>query len=459
MLRKLIMSCQRSLRPRADSVGRLASQPRRRPGSVRKHGRTAAQRSLALIVLLGFAAAGWADEPSVPGSMPAEASVPAKPPRNPNRAPASTAASGSAVTEQQAAQLIAALGAATFAERERAMVEIMRIGGALAPYLRDAIQTEQDPELLLRAQKTLQYLTEDSLEAQIETFLSADPDAVGRGREWFEGWVEVEELLGDSLAVRELFIEVMKSHPHVTTSLAGTTAQRTAAAERAVTLVQTGMMERRQLPTLADAAAMLLPLTDPAVQVGAGYEATLLSVFNRQFATVRRDAQLWPPVSKLLQEWLPRSRIENRADVLWYAMQWDLPASKDLGLQTLQETTDVEMLQTALQAISRFGTAADAPQLVNLLADERPAVVRMPVMVDNQPLKVAVADVALATIATLYQVPLKELQMPAGEIHPKVGIIVEHAGYTAAQAEQRAAAIERARRWCSGQPPQGQPRS
>jgi len=359
-----------------------------------------------------------------------------------------------AVTAQQATELIKALGAATFAERERAMGEIMRGGSAMAPHLRQAIESQQDPELILRAKKALHQMTEDNLETQVEIFLSADPEALLRGREWFAGWAEAEQLLGESVAVRELFIEVMRTHPDVTASLHGTTAQRDAAAKRAAAAVQIGMLERKQPPTLTDAVAMLLPLSDPAVQLGPGYEATLLSVFNRQFAAVRRDAQLWPPISGLLQQWMLRSRIENRADALWYAMQWDLPAGRELGLRTLQETTDIEMVQTALQAISRFGTVGDAPKLVQLLDDERPAITRMPVMVDNQPLKVTIADVALATIATLHRVPLRELQMQAGEVHPRVGIIVEHAGYTAAQAEQRAAAIEQARRWCSGQPPQ-----
>lgn len=454
MLRKLTLSFERFQRPQPGSWDADLARLTIFPGGSLK---TLIQPGLVLLLLLGIGATVLADEPATSQSAPPPRSEPAITRLDsPNRAP-SSAAQESTVTAEQATQLISSLGAETFAERERAMVEIMRIGSPLVPYLREAIQTQQDPELILRARKTLHYMTEDYLEAQIETFLSSAPDAVQRGREWFEGWAFVEEMLGDSVAVRELFIEVMRSHPDVTASLNGTTAQRTAAAERAVTLVQTGLMERRQLPTLADGIAMLLPLTDPAVQVGAGYEATLMSVFNRQFATVRRDAQLWPPVSKLLQKWLLRSRIENRADVLWYGMQWDLPASKDLGLQTIQQTRDVEMLQTALQAISRFGTIEDVPKLAPLLEDERPAVTRMPVMVGNQPLKVTLADVAMATIAKLHHVPLKEIHMQAGEIHPKVGIIVEHAGYTAAQAEQRTAALEQVRRWCNGQPPQTQP--
>ncbi len=366
---------------------------------------------------------------------------------------------GEALTPQRADQLIHDLGGATFAQRERAMGEILRLGSDMAPHLRQAIDEQQDPELVLRAQKILAQMTEDDQQAQIEAFLSGSPEAKRHGRQWFEGWAAVEQTLGDTPAVRELFIKVMQSHPEITRSLDANTLQRTAAVEQAAISVQMGMIERQQAPTLADGIAMLLPLTDPAVQIGAGYEATLMTVFNREVGTLRNDALLWPPVSELLGQWVLRSRIENRADVLWYAMQWDLAAAGALGMRTLEETTDVEMLQNALQAIARFGSAEDAPAVAKLLTDDRLAVTRMPVMVGNRPLKVTVADAALATIAILHKVPLRELGMRAAELHPKVGFLVDQAGYTSDQAEERATAMERALRWTSGQPPQGEPHS
>lgn len=359
-----------------------------------------------------------------------------------------------AVTAERAETLIQQLGGATFAERERAMGEILQLGGAMAPHLQAAIQQQTDPELVLRAKMTLSQVAEDDLETAIQAFLAGGPETNRHDRQRFAGWAAVEQIMGDTPAVRELFVTVMKAHPDVTASLDSTTAQRTAAAERVAASVQIGMLERRQPPTLADAVAMLLPLTDPQVRIGAGYEATLLSVFHRQYAAVRGDAHLWPPVSTLLTQWLLRSRLENRTNVLWNAMQWDLPASVDLALRTLQETTDTEMLQTALQVIARFGSAEDAPRLEGLLDDNRPAITQVPVMLDDQPLKVTIADVALVTLAILHKVPPSDLGMRSAQLHPKVGFLVEHAGYTDEQGEQRAAAIERARRWCQGQPPQ-----
>jgi len=363
------------------------------------------------------------------------------------------------VTADQASELIESLAAPTFAQRERAMGEILSIGAAMAPYLKEAIESTDDPELSLRAKQTLSQMTLDDFESRVEIFLSGSADSSTKAREWFAGWSEFEAAIGDSNAIRELFVDVLKAHPDSPKSLTTNTADRTTVAERVASSVQLGMLERRQPPTLADGVAILVPLIDPDVRLGGANEMTLLSIFNRQFGQLQRDPQLWQPVSRLLELWILRSRIENRIDVLWYSMQWDLPASGQLGMQTLQETTEVETLQTAFQAISRFRDREDAPKLVRWLSDERPAMTRMPVVLDQKQVNVKVADTALATIAILYRVPLKDLGMQSGELHPKVGFLVDNAGYTADQADTRAEAIQMAISWCEGKSVPGRPRS
>jgi hypothetical protein len=363
------------------------------------------------------------------------------------------------VTPEKAAELIESLAASTFAERERAMGEILSIGSAMAPYLKEAMGTTDDPELALRAKTTLSQMTLDDFESRVEIFLSGSADSSEKARKWFEGWAEFEAAIGDSNAIRELFVEVLKAHPDSPKSLTTNTADRMAVAERIASSVQLGMLELKKPPTLADGVAILLPMIDPDVRLGGANEMTLLSIFNRQYGDLQRDPQMWQPVTRLLEMWILRSRIENRMDVLWYSMQWELPASGQLGLQTLEDTTDVETLQTAFQAISRFRGRDDAPKLVRWLSDERPALTRMPVVRDQKPVKVTVADMALATIAILYNVPLIEIGMQSGELHPKVGFLVDNAGYTADQADVRAKAIEKAISWCEGKSVPSRPRS
>jgi hypothetical protein len=357
-------------------------------------------------------------------------------------------------TVEQGEALIRQLGASKFERREQAMAEILRIGDPMVPLLRKAIDESKDAEQLLRAQSTLAQLTTGNFEATVAKFLSGRDDGSS-----FDGWLTVEATLSDTPAAREIFIQILRAHPGLVASLDGTTRDRTVAVDQAAQLIQTNMFQNQIFPTLADGVALLLPLVDPGVAISGGYEATLVSVLQKHMATLRRDASLWLPVSRLLDQWVLRSRIESRSDVLWYAMQWDLPASAQLGVKTLAETTDAETLQTAMQAISRFGTKEDAKTIEKFIDDERLAVTRLPVIVDNEPLQVTIGDCALAAVATLYQVPLVDIGMKQGELHGKVGFLVDSAGYLKSQAEDRKKAVIAVRSWIRGEATPVKPRS
>lgn len=359
-----------------------------------------------------------------------------------------------AITQEQAHDWVVGLGAPTFAERERAMGEILRAGTSMVPHLQQAIREFRDPELVQRAEFALSKLTVDDLESRVSRFLDGSAESGDLARQWFPGWEQFGSMLGDSIPLRELFVKVMKSHPRITQSLAEGTLERSVAAQEAVVTIETAIRQKNLPPTVADGVALLLPLTDPAVTAGVRYEEIILGVFNRLYGSVSRDSQLWGPVSRLLEQWMRRSRPENRAATLWSAMQWSLPGGAKLGLQTLDETTDVETVQTALQAIARFGNAEDAAKLAPLLQDNRPAATSIPIEVQDRRLRVTIADVALTTVAILHGVAPKDLGMQAVELHPLVGFSVDHVGFTVDQQAEREEAIRQATRWCAGEKPQ-----
>ncbi len=350
------------------------------------------------------------------------------------------------MTDEEAEALICKLAASTFAEREQAVSEILQMGMPMVPFLKKAVQDGGDAELVLRAKATLGQLTSGNFESRVARFLSGRDDGTS-----FTGWQVVEATLGNTPAIRELFIEIVRVHPDLVDSLDGTTRDRTVALDQAAQLIQTNMFQHSVFPTLADGVALLLPLSDPAVAITGGYEATLVSVLQKQMATLRRDASLWQPISGLLDQWVSRSRIEHRNDVLWYSLQWDLPAAGRLGVQTLGESTDVETLQAAMQAIARFGRKEDAAVLAPFFADNREAVTRMPIIVGDQTLQVNLGDVALATAAVLYKVPLLDLGMKQGELHPKFGFLVDNAGYLPEQKDDRKRAIATVKGWLNGE--------
>jgi len=353
---------------------------------------------------------------------------------------------GSAISKENAERLIADLGAPTFARREQAIGDIVRAGDVILPFLRDAAGATSDPEIRLRVERAIDELTMGNFESRVAKFLTRQDDG-----DVFEGWLTVAETLGDNRAVREVFVEIMRTHPDLIASLDRSTRERSLAADQTAQAIQTKMF--RDLPTLADGIALLLPLVDPNVRTSGGYEDTVLRVFQMQMASLRRDALLWPTVAPLLDKWVQRARIEKRAKVLWNAMQWDLESARTLGIQTLGETTDIEALQLAMQAIARFGDKKDAPILIKYIEDPRPAATGMAIMLDNDVMQVTLGDVAMAAIAVLYEIPLEKLGMTQGELHPRIAFIVDGTGYFAQDPELRSKAQATVRGWLAGAPP------
>jgi len=140
-------------------------------------------------------------------------------------------------------------------------------------------------------------------------------------------------------------------------------------------------------------------------------------------------------------------------------MQWDLSGARELGLTTLGESSDVGTLQNAMQAIARFGTVEDAKAIAVFLDDKR-----VPESPDDIPaadgsLQVTLGNTAIAAIAVLYKVPLKDLGMDQAELHPKLGFLLQNAGFVPSKPEDRTRAVQMVRGWISGETPPDTPRS
>jgi hypothetical protein len=357
------------------------------------------------------------------------------------------------IDEAKAKELILKLGAATFAEREQAVAEVLKVGMPMVPYLKKAIDEETDAELVLRAQTTHSQLTTGNFESRVARFLSGRDDGTS-----FDGWQVFDAVFEDTLATRDLFIQLVRVHPDVLKSLDGTTRDRIVAIDQTAQRIQTNKLQLIA-PTFNDCVALLLPMVDPGVTISMGYEVSLIQTLQMQMGSLQRATALWPPIQGLVDQWISRSRIEHRNVVLWNTMNWDLPSGLRLAIRTLYESTDVGTLQTAMQVISRFGTKDDAKELAKFIDDERLADVQVPVGDGNNAVLVKLGDSALAAIAVLYKVPLKDIGMKFGQTHAKIGFVVDNAGYLPSQAAERQQAVETVKGWLSGEVSPNKPRS
>lgn len=345
-----------------------------------------------------------------------------------------TAATADSLTVDELAQVqvwIEELGANEFATRERAATNLLEIGDPIIVQLRYVAQNSTDAEVRLRADEIVKQLTRGDMKSRIEDFLAGqDVD--------FQGWQFIQSFLGDTDAVRELFVELLQTHPTLLASLEGAARDRALAMDAAMTQVQNRMLIERKFPTRANAFALLLPTLDPNVPLNAAFESVLLSVLQKEAASkIRRDAQLSGPFRFLLNRWASRSTLTSREEVLLLGMDWDLEAALPLAVQTLGEANQTETLATALQTIARFGDRSHAEFVRPLLGDARPAAERG---FAREETRTQLGDLAMVTIAVLYELPLAELGFGDVTIDARRGFHLNDVGFPVDDDAPRASA-------------------
>ena len=337
--------------------------------------------------------------------------------------------------DDRIARWIMQLGANQFAVRERATASLMSVGREAIPLMRKLAEETSDPEVRLRAAEIAEQLARSDFEARVEAFLAGDE--VG-----FEGWNVARAILGDSPSIREVFVEMLRTHPTLVAALEGTARDRTHAMEDVITRVQQGRINEGRRPTRADALALLLPANDENVPVSPGAEQVILGVLKFEAANgLQQDPQLSGPFTALVGNWFQRTSLANRQDVLWTAMQWGLPETLPLALQTLTAANDPGTLALALQAIARFGNETHTAAVETLLGDSRPASERG--FTRRDATRTEVGDVAMATIALLNDVSLGEVGFPSTATHETFGFVIEDLGFPITDEKARKAARQK----------------
>lgn len=329
--------------------------------------------------------------------------------------------------------LVAALGAPSFAEREKAATKIMAVGADMLPELQAAAKENRDPEVRLRASHLYGRVATRDFESRAERFLAGHTDD-----DLLPGWSAVAPVLGDNRPTRELFVEISRAYPELAKAYERAPRERSIAADKAAEAIMNALTVEMRSPLPADAFALLLIAGDADVPVSLPVERALLSmVMKGSVRSVRTEAPLETAYDDLLSRWIRRSRAEHRQELLWLSMQDNLSAGGALALRTLHESTNPTTLQMALQAAARFAEPKDAPLIKHLLDDARPAGDGAAFMGEAGRLETRISDVAMAAIAVIHGKSLQEIGFPHAREHPNVAFQVESLGFSPGDKEAR----------------------
>ena len=339
---------------------------------------------------------------------------------------------------QQIKQAIESLGAKQFADRERAATKLLNAGKLAIPEMQRAIEQSTDAETRLRIEQVVKQLADGDLQARIKAFLA--------GQEvQFKGWPVVQRFLGNSITIRELFVEIMEEHPYVGESMEGTTRERAIALESTLAAVQPKLNTIRDEPRRADLFSLLLVALDPEVPLPALHEQIILRLCQRSLVTeIRKDASLSGPFAALMNRWILRAGTTNREDILLTGMEMNLSSTLILAVSTLEENGSADTIATAFQVITRFGGRQHIPLIENFFTKEE--VVGAPALRDDPSLP-QLGDIAVATVAILLGQPLEEIGMEKIALHPTRGFLLPSRLFENDPSEQRKASRSKVREW------------
>ena len=163
--------------------------------------------------------------------------------------------------QMQIASLIDNLSAPKFSQRESAASELLNIGVSALPDLRNQVELADDEESRVRIQELIEQLMDGQIEVKIQDFMAMKDVQ-------FEGWQEILNILGnDTIATRSLFVEILRKYPSLPPAMRRElkARDRNIALENVIAAVQ--QTQFKQMPTTADAFALLIPLLDPNVEM------------------------------------------------------------------------------------------------------------------------------------------------------------------------------------------------
>ena len=344
-------------------------------------------------------------------------------------------ASNAVATDRQIDQWLQMLGSDKFAIRERAATKLIGVGDSVVPRLQRLARSATDPETRLRAGELVKQITRGDQEARIESFLAGASDDL-------DGWAMARLLLDDTGATRELYVELFRAHPEIAASLVGRQIDRAIAMNTVAARVRKARIEEGRFETRADAVALLLPLAFDREQISSEYELLLIRTLTGTAGTkLHKNPNLNAAYRGLVGRWARRSGMNNRQELLWLMMQHDVTHALTLAIDTLARTDDCETVSIALQAIARFGDQRVADSIMTLLHDDRSVVDNG--FVRGKPSRTELGDVAMATVAILYKIPLAEVGFVGATIDPKIGFRPEEVGFAMGDQKQRSDARQK----------------
>ena len=351
------------------------------------------------------------------------------------------------------AELIGQLGAASYAEREKAARGLADLGIAARKPLEAALDNA-DAEVRQRARRILDYVLDRDFQQRLQAF-AADADG-SRGQD-LPGWDRFRRTIGEDAAARRLFVDMQRSESLLLEAFidepakAGRILDARLQALRADSFIEDAIFEQPR--SVGQAAALLFVGADPAVPLSDA-SCDYVAAFVRQqsfYQQAAGTARYAAPLKKLLSGWVGRyfgdGRPIHRTN-LFLAIEYQLPEGLSLASRMVADPRlEANVKPVAILAVARFGDRDEVPLLAPLLADAT-------VLQKIDERQSEVRDVALAGLLHLTGQAPRDYGL---ELEPEELLDYDPLRFGYATAEEREAAFARWDEWATAHLPQVSP--
>ncbi|MEM9827170.1 MAG: hypothetical protein AAF958_11305 [Planctomycetota bacterium] len=362
----------------------------------------------------------------------------------------SQAKDSQAIDREAVDEHLDALRGPRFVERERAAGKLYVMGPKLLPVLRKELKTEFDGEVRSRIKQIIDRLSSNSLQEQLEAFLSGQDLTP-------EGWFEFRRWSGDSGVTRRLFVEVLRKHPEMVKATTGISRDRVMALRDLQSQFvgnPNAMLEAER----ADLFAMLLPVYDAQVPTDEKYDQVIwMLVQSTAGRQVLVDKSLRTGLKQLLSQWVRRVSPMWTDNAMRLGLEIDLPAIREIAVDVLERASGPNppqalesgsRLTTAMRVMGVYGSLDGCKLVLPLLDDHRRAA--LDTYINQRAIRTEIADVAAATIALIHRKDFRKFGFPNVVTDSDASFRVFEVGFGSDQLDQRAAVHAKARRLVVG---------
>lgn len=276
--------------------------------------------------------------------------------------------SGPASQDAAAASWIAKLGHGDYAVRERAAGRLLTFGRDAIPAL-EIGSRNRDREIRYRCERILSLVREKEDADRIDDFVRRyDPKAEYS----LNGWNVVRERLGDSAAVRMLYVQMLQSEPEILDAVErGPRVVNEKLNARALSIQQ----HLQQFPLdfrLGTAAALLLVLGDERIAYSpiAGQAIYTISQLPAMRAALTAGGSR-DVLQSMVGRWIQRDVDDNQAlQMLFIAMQYGFKEGLVPSQRLLRRSSNQPWIRHyAIMALAKLGDLGHTQELEPLLND------------------------------------------------------------------------------------------